>query len=92
MQQVDLPVPKGSKIVTMHGQIQKGDKGSRPPPPPMKNHKNIRFLRNTGEESPEKSQTFIVGPSSARQRNGIWLASEMPFKWHFAGGLMMARL
>ena len=78
MQQVDLPVPKRSRIVTMYGQIQKGDKGSRPPPPPMKNHKNRGFLSNTGPESPEKSQTFIVGQPSACQRIFRWQADDGP--------------
>ena len=27
-----------------------GGQGSRPPPPPLKNHKNIGFLNNTGPE------------------------------------------
>ena len=44
-------------------------------PPPLKNHKNIGFLCNTGLD-PLKNQkatnpAFIVGPSYARQRNAI---------------------
>ena len=45
------------------------------PPPPLKNHKNIGFLSNTGPD-PLKNykaakSAFNVGPSSARQRNAI---------------------
>ena len=62
-----------------------GDRGSGPPP--LKNHKNIWFLSNTGLD-PLKNRkatkpAFNVVPLSARQR--------MPFKWRFAGGPMMAR-
>ena len=57
------------------------DRGSLPrPPPPLKNHKNIGFLSNTGPEL-QKWQSyqarFNVGSSSARQ----WNAIEMAFRW-----------
>ena len=44
-------------------------------PPPMKNHKNIGFFKNTGPD-PMKNlkatkSAFSVGPSSARKRNAI---------------------
>ena len=65
-----------------------GDKGSGPSPP-LKNHKNIGFLSNTGPD-PLKikklpSYHLILGhhrPISV---------SETPFKWRFAGRPMMAR-
>ena len=44
-------------------------------PDPMKNHKNIGFLSNTGRDPMENHKAtkpaFNVGPSSARQRNAI---------------------
>ena len=52
-------------IVLSHARIKRGDRGSGPP---MKNYKNIEFLRNTGPD-PLKFTTkpaFNVGPSSAR--------------------------
>ena len=46
-----------------------------PDPPPMKNHKNIGFFRNTGPNPMNNlkatKSAFNVGPSSARQRNAI---------------------
>ena len=48
-----------------------GGRGSGPPP--LKNHKNIGFHSNTGP-----SQHSMLG----HHRH----ASEMPFKWRFAGG------
>ena len=52
---------------------------------PQKNHKNIGFLFLSGTPENHKATkpAFNVGPS--------WHASEMPFKWRFAGGPMMAR-
>ena len=51
-----------------------GGQGVRTPPP-LKNHKNIGFLSNTGP-GPLKNHkatktAFSVGPSSASQRNAI---------------------
>ena len=43
-----------------------------PDPPPLKNHKFIGILSNTGPDPLKKSQSYHVGPSS--------------FKWRFAGG------
>ena len=52
-----------------------GDRGSRPP---LKNHKNIGSLSNTGPDSSENDKAtkpaFNVRPSSARQRNTILMA------------------
>ena len=69
-----------------HGRIQRGAGGLDPPPLPLKNHKNIGLLSNTGPD-PLKitklpSQHSLLGHNRH--------AREMPFKWHFAGGLMMA--
>ena len=50
--------------------------------------KNIEFLSKTGQDRLKNHKAtktvFNFGPSL--------LASQTPFKWHFAGGLMMARL
>ena len=48
-----------------------GQGGPDPPPPPLKNHKNIGFLSNTGPD-PLKNHKFTkpefnVGLSSAHQ-------------------------
>ena len=55
----------------LHARIQRGDRGSRPPP--LKNHKNIGFLSNT-----EKSQSYtassiwvIIGPPAKHHLNDI---------------------
>ena len=56
--------------VSVHLQIQRGDRGSRPPTP-LENDKNIGFLSNTGPDplkitnlSSERLM-YNVGPSSA---------------------------
>ena len=65
-----------------------GDRGVQSPPPPLKNHKNIGFLRNTGADPLKNHKAtkpaFNVGPSR--------FTSKMPFKWRFAGEPMMAHL
>ena len=65
----------------------RGGQGVRTPT--LKNHKNIGFLSNTGPDPLKNHKatkpTFIVGPSSARQRNATR-------KWRFAGGPMMSFL
>ena len=52
-----------------------GDRGFGPPPPPLKNHKNIGFLSNTGPDPLKKHKApkpaVNIGPSSACQRNAI---------------------
>ena len=54
--------------------IQRGDRGSGPPPP-LENHKNIGFLINTGPDPLKNHKAtkpaFNAGPSSARQQNAI---------------------
>ena len=66
-----------------------GSRGGGGSGPPLKIHKNIGFLSNTGPD-PQKNHkatkpAFNVGQSSAP-------ASETPFRWHFAGGPMIAHL
>ena len=51
--------------------------GAQGPGPPLKNHKNIEFLSNTGPEP-----LLMLGHH--------WPASETPLKWRLAGGPMMA--
>ena len=59
-----------------HGRIQRGGQGVRTP---LKNHKNIGFLSNTGADHLKNHRAtkpaFNVGPSSARQRNAVNPAS-----------------
>ena len=57
-----------------------------PDPPPLKNHKNIGFLSNTGPD-PLK----ITKPQSRQSMLGHHQHSrETPFQWHFADVLMLA--
>ena len=63
----------------------RGGTGGPDPPPPLKNHKNIWFLSNTGPDPLKNHKAtklaFNVGPSSARQRNAI-LMMKAHFKWY----------
>ena len=78
----------------MHYKIQswadtEGGTGGPDPPPPLKNHKNIGFLCNTGldplkNHKATKPAFNIVGQHLP--------ARETPFQWRFAGGLMVAHL
>ena len=64
-------------LVRSHARIQRGDRGSGPPPPPhLKNHKNIEFLSNTGPD-PLK---FSKLPSQHSTLGHHQHASETPFK------------
>ena len=62
-----------------HRRIKRGWQGGRIP---LKNKKNIGFLRNTNPDPLKNHRAtkpaFNVGPSSARQRNVIW-ADDGPF-------------
>ena len=58
------------------------------PPPPLKNHKNIGFLCNTGLDPLKITEL----PSQQSILDHHLHASEMPFKWRFTGGPMMASL
>ena len=60
-----------------------------PDPPPLKNHKNIGFLSNTGQD-PLKNHKATV-PSQNSMLGHHRHVSKTPFKWRFAGGPMMAR-
>ena len=66
-----------------------GGRGSGPPPP-LKNHKNIGFLCNTGPDPRTNCKAtkpaFYVGPASARHRNAI----SMAFRWRAVGCPFMA--
>ena len=57
-------------------------------PPPLKNHKNIGFLGNTGTEPWTITKLQGQHSMSGHYRP----ASETPFKWRSAGGPMMTRL
>ena len=56
----------------------------------QENHKAIGFLSKNGQDPLENHKAtkpaFNVDPSSARQRNAIYIC-----KWRFESGLMMAR-
>ena len=64
-----------------------GDRGSRHPPPPLENYKNIGFLSNTGA-APLKIIKLPIQHSLLGHHRP---ASETPFKWRFPGGLLMTR-
>ena len=57
-----------------HGRIQRGG-GDRGSGPPLKNHKTLGFLSNTGPDPLKNHKAtkpaFNVRPLSARQRNAI---------------------
>ena len=59
-----------------------------PDPPPLKNHKNLGFLSNTGLDSLKITKLPRQHLMFDHHRH----ASETPFKWRFAGGPMMASL
>ena len=65
---------EGFSVVSNHGRIQRGG-GGRGSGTPLKNHKNIGFLCNTGpiplKNHKATKPAFNAGPSSARQRNAI---------------------
>ena len=54
---------------------------------PLKSHKNVGFLSNSGPD-PLKNHKL---PSQYSMLGHHRLASEMPFKWRFTGWLMMAQ-
>ena len=67
-------IAKASNETWRHARIQREGQGVRTPSP-LKNHKNIGFLSNTGPD-PLKihkatKPAFNVGPLSARQQNAI---------------------
>ena len=62
--------------------------GGPDPPPPLENHRNIVFLSNTGPDPLNNHKATRLAFNVGHHRP----ASEMPFKWRFAGGPMMAQL
>ena len=62
----------------VHGRIQGGGVGGEGSESPLKNHKKIEFLSNSGPDPLKNYEAtesaFNVGPSSARQRNAILMA------------------
>ena len=89
-------------ILGCHGRIQRGDRGSGPPPPPHEKSQKFRVSKQHWSISPEKSQNYqasiqcwaIIGPPAKRHLmlGHYRPASETPFKWRFTGGPMMACL
>ena len=67
-------------IVRSHARIQRGDRGSGPPP--LKNHKNIQLLSNTGPDPLEFSKLPSQHSTSGHHRH----ASETPFKGYSLAG------
>ena len=65
-----------------------GSRGRTGGPDPPEITRNIGFLNNTGPD-PLKITKL---PSKRSLLGHDRHASETPFKWHFAGGSMMARL
>ena len=66
----------------------RGGGGGAGGPDPLKNAKNLGFLSNT-----EPDVLKITKLLSQHSISGCYQpASEMPFKWHFDGGSMRARL
>ena len=70
-----------------------GDRGSGPP---VKNHKNIGFLSNTGlnplENHKATKLAFNVGPLLAHQRNAIKQRNAIYKAFRWRAGQMMAPL
>ena len=66
--------------------------GTGGPDTPLKNHKNIGFLSNTGPDPLKNHKAtklaFNVGPPSARQRNAI----KMAFRWRGDDGPLLVVL
>ena len=63
-----------------------GETGGPDPPPPLKNHKSIRCLSNSGPDPLKNHKAnepaFNVEPSSACERNAILMA----FRWRADDG------
>ena len=81
-------VAKSHHSATQAVMDQEGGTGGPGPLPPLKNHKNIGFLSNTGPDHLKITKLPSQHSMLGHHRN----ASETPFKWCFAGGPMMARL
>ena len=57
------------------------------PDPPLKDHKNIGFLSNTGPDSLKITKLPSQHSMLVHNRHD----SDTPFQWHFADAPMMAR-
>ena len=77
-----------SGVRHMCGSRGGGGQDRGPDPLPLKNHKNIGFLGNTGLD-PLK---FTKLPSQHSMLGHHRHTSETPFQWRCAGGPIMARL
>ena len=70
-----VSIQEMSQTQTAHARIHKWRTWSpvphTPPPPPLKNHKNIGFLSNTSPDSPKYSP-------AKHQLNGVSLAGRIP--------------
>ena len=64
-----------------------GYKGGQGVQTPLENHENIGFLINIGPDSLKIVKLPCPQSILCHDRH----ASETPFKWHFAGGPIMAR-
>ena len=78
------PIMLNTGTDQLHVRIQRGGggQGGPDPPPPLKNHKHIGFLSNTGlnplKNHKATKPAFNIGPSSARQRNAIYMPIVAP--------------
>ena len=71
-------------ILGCHGRIQRWDRGSGPPPPPLRKSQKIRVSKQYWSRSPEKSQSYqasiqcwaIISPPAKRHLNGVSLAGQ----------------
>ena len=91
---IDIP-PTNHYLTPAYADPEGGDRGSGPPPP-LKNHKNIGFLRNTGPGL-LKSQGYqasiqcwaIIGPPGKCHLNGVSLAGRW---WSANSGILILPL
>ena len=71
------------------GGSREGDGGpDTPPPPPLKNHKNIGFPTKCDPDPLKITKLSSQHSMVSNYRR----ASETPFQWRFASGLIMAHL
>ena len=75
-------------MLVLHARIQMGAGERGPDLPPLKNHKNIGFLSNTGPDPLKITKLQSQFSTLGHHRH----ASKTPFKWRFAGGMMIASL
>ena len=79
---MDFFLPYLQKKYYIHAWIQMGDR--TPPPPPLKNHKIIGFLSNTGLKA--------LKTTNHKASIQCWAIIGRPAKSHFTGRQMMAHL